>query len=177
LLERKPVDAITSPDPVITETSTYEWVTMETDKGQERVLVPVKSIESVQTEQIASAKSQVGIMSSYTFEMWRTVSWTPPSGGNVNVRTKGSTSTSVTAEKIFVWMDHWYRTTPGSGGWTGTASNWRQRENTTTTGICATPYRYASTGWEHAAQGDHQAKVNGSWHIRNDEWGPQTVVP
>lgn len=107
--------------------------------------------------------------------MWRALGWYPEWGNQVYVRTGGMTSTDVVVEKLFIWIDHFYRT-PGQD-WHGVSSNWRQTENTTTTGKCWTGYTLFSNGFEHAAEGDHQAKIEGEWYIYNDQWGPQQVIP
>jgi hypothetical protein len=50
-------------------------------------------------------------------------------------------------------------------------------ENTTTTGIVSSNYWLTYDGYEHAAHGDHQAKISGTWYYYNNQWGPQSVFP
>jgi len=171
----QPPDAPTPTEPTIVETTRLEWV--ETEDGK-RQLVPVSSIESMQTVSIPSSslqKSDASPLSRATITMWRALEWSSFPGDRVWVHAGGSTSTDVVAEKLYIWIDHFYRT-PGHS-WHGVGSNWKQKENTTTTGECWTGSTLFSNGFEHAAQGDHQAKISGQWYIYNDQWGPQRIIP
>nr|HID15019.1 hypothetical protein [Anaerolineae bacterium] len=177
----QPPDLPTPTDPIITETSRFEWVTVETESGEKRVLVPVSSIESVQTANVPSPESRerAGNGAKFTITMWRALAWYQGGWPNYNwwAETRGKTSTDVTADKLYVRIEHKWRPTPGSGRWNDTGWNHRTVENTTTTGVVHSGYWLTYAGYEHAARGDHQAKVYGQWYIYNNQWGPQRVIP
>jgi hypothetical protein len=46
-----------------------------------------------------------------------------------------------------------------------------------TKGVVESGYWKTYYGYQHAASGDHQAKIGGTWYIYNDQWGPQRVIP
>ena len=170
----QPPDAPTPTEPTITETTSFEWV--ETENG-EKQLVSVSSIESVQTVSIPSSIARKDRASSRaTITMWRALaSYT--SFGHLYVEARGRTSTDVTADKLYARIEHKWRSTPGSGGWSAAGWNAKTVENTTTTGVVHSHYWLTYNGYEHAARGDHQAKISGTWYIYNNQWGPQSVFP
>ena len=174
----QPPNPPTPTDPVITECTTMEWVTVETECGQERVFVPVSSIEAVQTVNIpvpslqASGASPLG---SPTIKMMRGLGWT--ASGSLHVWAFGSTSASETAEWIYVWIGHYYRPTPGSGSFLGVANNSITKYNTTSTGVRESLSVMFSAGMEHQARGHHQARINDQNYIYNNQYGPQRVIP
>jgi len=160
-----------TPDPVITETSGLEWVIVETESGEERQLVRVKRIESEETVGIEDLRA--------TITMWRALAWYQSGWPYYHwwAEAQGSTSTDVTADKLYVRIEHKWRSTPGSGWWNDAGWNQRTVENTTTTGVVSSGYWQTPAGYEHAANGDHQAKIYGKWYIYNNQWGPQRVIP
>ena len=109
--------------------------------------------------------------------MWRALAWHKNFLGHLFAEARGRTSTDVTADKLYVRIEHKWRSTPGSGWWNDAGWNARTVENTTTTGIVPSGDWLTYAGYEHAAKGDHQAKVYGQWYIYNDQWGPQRVIP
>lgn len=178
----QPPDLPTPTDPIITETPRFEWVTVETESGEKRVLVPVSSIEAVQTASIptlSSRKDWASPKGRATITMWRALAWYQDGWPTYNwwAEARGRTSTDVTADKLYVRIEHKWRSTPGSGGWNDAGWNHRTVENTTTTGVVSSVYWLTYDGYEHAARGDHQAKISGTWYIYNNQWGPQRVIP
>jgi hypothetical protein len=165
--EPAPPDIAAPPDPVTTETSTYEWMTVETDEGEERVLVHISSIESLQREKISVAESRATTRD-YTFEMWRALAWYY-SGWPIQhlyVYAKGRTTTSVVADWIYVFIQH-ERCDPGDTCVSGQEWTWTNVDNDENTELDSTQ-AYKEThrivqneDQEHAAWGHHQAQVNG----------------
>ncbi len=93
------------------------------------------------------------------------------------VGTSGSTICSVTADKIYVYVMHKYRPTPGSGSWNDVWSADSTTEWTTRADAATTKVNF-SYGMEHLVFGKHQVKLNGVWiYINNSAWGPQRVIP
>jgi len=173
--EQQPPNVPTPTEPTIIERTRLEWGKTENSKRQ---LVPVFSIESVQTVNIPGSsirEDRASTMNRATITMWRALGWEPYWGDRVWVHAGGSTSTDVVAEKLYIWIDHLYRT-PGHS-WQGVQSNYRQTENTTTTGECWTGSTLFSNGFEHLAEGDHQAKISDQWYIYNNQRGPQRIIP
>jgi len=176
----EPSDTSPPPEPVITKTTTLEWVTVETEKGQERVLVPVTSVQSVQTEQVTGARA--GTID-YTFEMWRALAWYYSGWpSNLYAYAKGRTSTSVVADWIWVFIQH-ERCDPGYTCISGKEWTWPNVDNgsrieyNSTQAYKETHQIMQPTGRKHAAWGHHQAQVGGQQHIRNNQWGPESVIP
>jgi hypothetical protein len=171
----QPPDIPSPPEPTIIEATGYEWV--KTDGGEEQ-LVPVSSIESVQTTSISipsSRKGRVSTKSRATITRQRALAWY--NSGHWYAEARGKTSTDVTAQKLYVRIEHKWRSTPGSGRWSDAGWNHKTVENTTTTGWVRSGYWLTYAGYEHAALGDHQAKIAGTWYIYNNQWGPQRTIP
>lgn len=58
--EPQPPDTPRPTEPIITESSGLEWVTMETENGEKRVLVTVNRLEAVQTVNVPKRASHKG---------------------------------------------------------------------------------------------------------------------
>lgn len=173
--EQQPPNVPTPTEPIIIERTRLEWG--ETENGK-RQLVPVFSVESVQTVDVPGSsiwEDGASPMNRATITMWRALEWRPFGGDRVEVQAGGSTSTDVVAEKLYIGIAHHYRT-PGHC-WPGVQSNSKQTENTTTTGKCWSGSTLFSNGFEHRAVGDHQAKISDQWYIYNNQRGPQRIIP
>jgi hypothetical protein len=167
--------------PIITESSGLEWITMQMEDGEKRVLVPVSSIEAVQSVRVSfrSQKEGMQILDSATVTEWRALAWYQGGWPTYDwwAEARGETSTDVTADKVYVRIEHKWRPTPDEGSWNDAGWNHNTEENATTTGRVDSGFWETVAGYEHNAKGDHQAKIDGEWFIYNDQWEPKRVIP
>jgi hypothetical protein len=177
--EPLPPDAPVLAEPDIVETTRLERV--ETADGQ-TLLVPAFTMELTQDVRSStrnSPKSTVPHPSGWTMTMWRALWWRKSFGGNYEVQAGGRTRTSVTADVLYVWIEHQAR--PIGGSWAGIRSNYRNVNHATTTGDAWAGPTMMASGLEHRALAHHQARVGpdrpDNWLIYNNQTGPQRVIP
>ncbi len=173
--ELLPPDDPVLAEPKIVETTRFERV--ETADGQ-ILLIPAFTMEltqEVRSSSPNSPNSTVTHPSGWTMTMWRALWWQQSFWGNYEVKAGGRTSTSVTADILYLGIDHHYRS-PG-GSWRGVMSNVRDLAGVSTTGEVWTGAALIASGLEHRAVGDHQAFVGNDSLIYNDQTGPQRIIP
>lgn len=124
--EPPPPDTPRPREPIITESSGLEWVTMEMEDGEKRVLVPVSSVEASQTARVpqiplkgsmATKGATSGSAGGVSVTMWRSVEYYQAEETNCHARTGARTQTDECVQKVYVHSKHKYWGPSGGPYW------------------------------------------------------------
>lgn len=175
-------------DMVITESSSVEFVTQQTEAGEVQMPVVVKRLEAVQTVNVPRQLSSKGegagpnvLIGSVTVTLWRGMGWYPegdPNDPNTlwRVWSEGRTTADECIDGVNVWIEHEYKS---GGTWVGysvTDQKLSQGPCHTDSGVAGTGKGYYINGTEHRSHGVHKVYIDGQPH----EWeergpGPRNV--
>ncbi len=175
LAQEPPPSDVTEPtEPIITESSRLEWVTVQTEEGEKRVQVPVTSIESVQTVVVPNGSLVEGASpdayaGGVVVTMWRGMDWYP--NGNPgdpgtlwSVWSLARTTTDQCVEGANAYAQHKYQE---GGVWRGyfhTDTSYSSGPCHNDSGTAQSGKGFYIAGTNHRSHGVHVAYINGNRH-------------
>jgi len=173
-------------DPIVTQSSKLESITVEIDGKKIQMLVPVTSVESVQHVEVPSnlgseMKAPDALVNGVTVTMWRGMNWYAngnPNDPNVlwTVWSLARTSTDQCVDKVNAYAEHqymqggyWISYSPGGSSYSSDPCH-------NDSGMAQSGRGNYIAGTTHRSRGMHVAYINGTRYQWDDLGpGPLTV--